>query len=207
MTDTFPDFTGRLVGNDRYLLEGILGTGAYGKVYKALDFSSNPDNPAHFAIKCLIQHPVGSRHEEFQLREIALHERVSNHPNIVTFHQVFYENDYVYVVLDLMDGGDLFSAIVERKIFQKNNTLIRESFVQLVDAVQHCHEKDVYHRDLKPENILCDKKGMYLSLADFGLCTDRPVTSDFWCGSGFYMSPGKHLAIAFLRFGSQCGLY
>ncbi|KIK68039.1 hypothetical protein GYMLUDRAFT_216491 [Collybiopsis luxurians FD-317 M1] len=189
ITDTFPDFAGNLLDNGRFKLLEPLGSGAYGKVYKAIDLTSPCDNPDFFAIKCLLRPRSGSRHEDFQLREFALHRLVSSHANIVGFHKIIYEPVYVYVVLDLCSGGDLFAAITERQSLRQNDKLIKSLFVQLLDAVHHCHENSVYHRDLKPENILCSQDGEHIYLADFGLSTQNKVSDDFGCGSSYYMSP------------------
>ncbi|KAJ3976258.1 serine/threonine protein kinase, negative regulator of sexual conjugation and meiosis [Lentinula raphanica] len=191
VTDTFPDFTGHLLDNGRFKLIELLGSGAYGKVYKAFDLTSTCEDPKYYAVKCLLKPKPGSREEEFQLREFALHRLISasDHPNIVSFHNVFYEHTFVYVILDLCSGGDLFGAITERKVFCQNTELIKSVFVQLLDAVHHCHENGIYHRDLKPENILFSKDGRQIYLADFGLSTQNKVSEDFGCGSSYYMSP------------------
>jgi serine/threonine protein kinase len=189
VTDTFPDFAGHLLDSGRLKLLELLGSGAYGKVYKAIDLTSPCEKPDYFAVKCLLRPKPGSRHENFQLREFALHRLVSSHPNIVGFHKVLYDHTYVYVVLDLCLGGDLFAVITERKVLQHNDELIKSIFLQLLDAVYHCHENSVFHRDLKPENVLCSEDGTLIYLADFGLSTQKKVSEDFGCGSSYYMSP------------------
>ncbi|KAL0575567.1 hypothetical protein V5O48_006411 [Marasmius crinis-equi] len=189
LSDTLPDFTGSLLDDERLELLECLGSGAYGKVYKAVDRTSSPGSPTYFAVKCLLKPEAGSKEEEYQLREITLHKKVSGHSNIVTIHEVLFDDFFVYVILDFYDGGDLFAAITEIQTFDYEDETVKRVFVQLLDAVQHCHDLGVYHRDLKPENVLCSKDGSFVAIADFGLCTDKRICEDFGCGSSYYMSP------------------
>ncbi|KAF7333285.1 Protein serine threonine kinase [Mycena sanguinolenta] len=184
-----PDFTDCLVDEGRLLLTHVLGSGNYGVVYKALDTSSSPDAPIHYAVKCL--GPVrpnstqGSRHEE---REIKLHTLCSAHPHIATLHRRFCHAGFLFIVLELSAGGHLFDAI-DTGVFQNNDTLVRDVFLQLIDAVRYCHDRGVYHRDLKPENILCAADASDIRIADFGLATDCDPPSATAGGSVSYMSP------------------
>lgn len=190
VTDIMPDLDGHVIDGGRLQLLESLGSGAYGKVYRAVDITSPRHNRAFYAVKCLLRPAPGSNQEEFQNREFTLHSLVCDHPNIVTLHRVIYDREFVYVVLDLCTGGDLFSAIIETRVFQNNVQLIKHSFIQLIDAVHYCHEKSVFHRDLKPENVLCVNDGCDIRLADFGLSIQNHVSKDFGCGSSYYMSPG-----------------
>ncbi|KAJ7575630.1 kinase-like domain-containing protein, partial [Mycena floridula] len=182
----FPDFSGQTLQDGRYQVISILGVGAYGKVFKALDTSATNE---HFvAIKCVEQPEPGSREDVYQTREFILHKKVSDHPNIITFHGHFREHGFVFVVLDICDAGDLYNALVKKDFFLNKDDLVKSVMIQLIDALQHCHENSVFHRDLKPENVLLDDDG-HLYLADFGLCTDNAISEEFGCGTSLYMSP------------------
>jgi len=172
---------------DRYTLTGILGRGAYGVVYKAIDIYTN----IPFAIKALPKHGLDPRQRRFQQRELDLHGLASAHPYVVSMVQILDSPDCTYVVLEFCEEGDLFTNITERGHFIYNDSLARAAFHQLLTAVDFCHGLGIYHRDLKPENVLVTSTpaGTVVKLADFGLATTDAVTSDFGCGSTFYMSP------------------
>ncbi|KAJ7094655.1 serine/threonine protein kinase, negative regulator of sexual conjugation and meiosis [Mycena belliarum] len=188
-SEALPNFLGETVDNGRLKIIERLGSGAYGIVYKALDTTSPVDRPVHYAVKCMKRYPVGTREASFQARELKLHKMVSNHPNVLTIHRHFFDGEHLFMVLDFCAGGDLFVAITEKHRFRRNTDVLRHAFVQLLDAVQHCHNNWVFHRDLKPENILCDNQGCNIRLADFGLSTQKAICSDHGLGSPFYMSP------------------
>jgi serine/threonine protein kinase len=119
-----------------------------------------------------------------------LHYEVSDHANIVSLLRIVEEEDRTHVVMDYCPEGDLFMNITERGRFVGNDVAARNIFLQILDAVAHCHRRGIYHRDLKPENILVCEDGNQVKLADFGLATTDSYSSDFGCGSTFYMSPG-----------------
>ncbi|KAH6915339.1 kinase-like domain-containing protein, partial [Coprinopsis sp. MPI-PUGE-AT-0042] len=187
-TETLPEFSEQIVGANRYHLQDKLGSGAYGKVYRALDLLYKP-KPVYCAVKVLHCHPPGSKREKTQLREIVLQAKVSGHPNIVSLLDFFTNPLYLFVVLELCAGGDLFSAITEKGWYQDKPARIKATFLQILDGVQHCHERHIFHRDIKPENILCSLDGATARLADFGLSTTQRLSKEFGCGSSYYMSP------------------
>ena len=176
-----------LILADRLELTGILGVGAYGVVYTAVDIH----NRIQYAVKALNKIGLDQRQRRFQQREIQLHHEASHHPNVVSLIKIMDSFDCTYVVLEFCPEGDLFSSITENGQFLGNDFMARRAFLQILDAVDFCHSLGIYHRDLKPENILVTDGGLTVKLADFGLATRDYVTSDFGCGSTFYMSPGR----------------
>ncbi|KAK4121698.1 Pkinase-domain-containing protein [Parathielavia appendiculata] len=180
---------GRFI-TDSLQLTGIVGTGAYGVVYSAVDKRSN----VQYAVKCLSKFnpdgtPLDRRQVAFQTREIRLHHLASNHRNVVSILKIIDYLDCIYVILEYCPEGDLFYNITERGQYVGKDELAKNVFLQILDAVGHCHSLGIYHRDLKPENILVSDQGGTVKLADFGLATSSERSEDYGCGSTFYMSP------------------
>ncbi|XP_047332207.1 CBL-interacting serine/threonine-protein kinase 24 isoform X3 [Impatiens glandulifera] len=121
-------------------------------------------------------------------REISI-MKIVRHPNIVRLHEVLSSREKIYIVLELVTGGELFDQIVYKgKLSEKQS---RRFFQQLIDAVAHCHSKGVYHRDLKPENLLLDSHGN-LKVSDFGLSALQPQGIELLhttCGTPNYLAP------------------
>lgn len=174
----------------RLELTGILGVGAYGTVYTAVDLRTN----VPYAVKALNKIGLDSRQRKFQQREIQLHHHASQHPNVVPLVKILDDVDCTFVVIQFCPEGDLFSSITERGQYVGDDLMAKRVFLQILDAVQFCHSIGIYHRDLKPENILVTDGGMTVKLADFGLATTDYITTDYGCGSTFYMSPECHQA-------------
>lgn len=171
-------------------LREILGTGAYGVVYSALDTKDN----VRYAVKCLSKFnadgtPLDRRQLAFQTREIRLHHQASAHPNVVSILKIIDNPDCVYAILEYCPEGDLFFNITECGQYVGKDELAKSVFLQILDAVEYCHSLGIYHRDLKPENILVSNRGETVKLADFGLATANERSEDYGCGSTFYMSP------------------
>ena len=170
----------------------VLGKGSYGVVYRAVEQKGGWfRGPREFAVKVMKkQHPT-SPEGRCQGREIVIHKIVTGHPNIVTLHEVLEDDQFIYLVLDYCSGSDMYYAIVDRFTYVQNDALVKKAFVQLIDAVQHCHDKGIYHRDLKPDNVFISRDGSKISLGDLGLATDVEINKEHGTGSSAYMSPGK----------------
>jgi serine/threonine protein kinase len=139
---------GQTIDNGALMIEAILGAGAFGVVYRAVDTQSG----AYYAVK-----RVEKVHSDYhQTRETQLHARVSSHPHVLTLHREIDAGHYAFFVYDLC-AGDLHS-VIRKLTFFREDELIKRVFVQIIDALEYCHSRGVYHRDLKPENILVSSK-------------------------------------------------
>lgn len=194
VTATIPDFTGRMIDNGRLRLVNVIGEGAHGVVYRAVEEtsagSSSAPTPKEYAVKVQTKAAVSAREGRCQTREVTIHKIASDHPNVVTLHDVIEDDEFVYIITDYCPGGDLFTLMIDQAKYARDSELAKKVFVQILDAVQSLHDKGVYHRDLKPENLFANSDGTELYLGDFGLATDVLKSSGFSCGSMYYMSPG-----------------
>lgn len=193
MSDAFAsDLVGKQVGG-RYLLSSLLGCGAAGSVYKAVDIIL--ENSPTFAIKFVRESNIARRRRQ-QIAEIDNHDAVAHCPHVMKLCDFFYEDDYFVFVFPLCEI-DIFRAIWKQQVYWKNDALIKEAFVEILDGVLACHFKGVYHRDLKPANIMCGASGKEIRIGDFGLSSGTPVCEDGGCGTSYYMSPGQSLVSAY----------
>lgn len=96
-----------------------------------------------------------------------------DHPNIVGVHQVFEDNETAYMALDLVRGHDLLSMI-EGEAPRPAPERIKEILLQLLDAVDYIHKRDILHRDISPDNVLIDRSGKPV-LIDFGAAREEAI--------------------------------
>lgn len=112
------------------------------------------------------------------------------HANIVQLLEVYEDTKHVYLVMELMQGGELFDRIVQKENYSEVEAKI--AFRDILSALEYLHSKNVMHRDLKPENLLYkDKTDASLKLADFGfaqvVAPNQLLTTS--CGSPNYVAP------------------
>ncbi|XP_007943939.2 serine/threonine-protein kinase DCLK3 [Orycteropus afer afer] len=113
-----------------------------------------------------------------------------SHPNIVKLHEVYETETEIYLIMEYVQGGDLFDAIIENVKFPERDAALM--IMDLCKALVHMHDKSIVHRDLKPENLLVQRnedKSTTLKLADFGLAkfVVRPIFTV--CGTPTYVAP------------------
>lgn len=150
----------------KYKVIDILGKGAMGIVYRALD----PDINREVAIKTIRFDTVIDETGKNETLKRFMREAQAvgklEHPNIATIYDVSREQDQTNIVMQLIDGKSLKDIIESGKKFTVPEVLsLMES---LAEALGYAHEQGIVHRDVKPANILVDKKGKP-HLVDFGV--------------------------------------
>ena len=146
----------------KYELGRTLGTGTFSKVKHGIDTETDGE----FAIKIIDKAQLAKEHMEEQLkREIAV-MKLLRHEHIVQLREVLQTQKHIYLILEIITGGELFDKIVAAKRFEE--PVARRYFQQLIMGVYYCHQQGIAHRDLKPENLLLDGNDN-LKISDFGL--------------------------------------
>lgn len=121
------------------------------------------------AVKIVKKKELTIKDLELLKREIDV-LKVCQHPNIINFFDVFDNQDYIYIVMEVLKGGDFFSYLHQRN-FNIPEETARDIMHQLATAIYYLHSFGIAHRDLKPENILMLEKGdnPQVKIVDFGL--------------------------------------
>jgi len=107
-------------------------------------------------------------------------------------HETFEDEKYWCLIMELMQGGELFDLILEKDHFSESEA--REATRAIIDAIDYCHKLGITHRDIKPENLLLGSKELgiaSLKLADFGLARvlDENTMASTACGTPGYVAP------------------
>lgn len=116
-----------------------------------------------------------------------------DHPNILKIYEVFETKHSIYLVIEMLEGGELIKRIKEKNKLRHKD--IAKLMKNLLSALEHIHSKGIMHRDLKPENILLRKKNdMFdIVIADFGLASEIkiPTSQIFFkrCGTPGFVAP------------------
>ncbi|XP_055324938.1 myosin light chain kinase A-like [Sitodiplosis mosellana] len=170
--------------NADYHIGKELGRGACGVV----NFVQNRRTCKFYALK--ITRNENEKSISTMMREVDILKKL-NHPCILHLHKVKSYTDSVAILIDYMEGGDLFTRIRGCGHFSENFS--KFIFYQICCGVAHLHEQKVTHRDLKPENILLSTADKYtlVKVADFGLskCTTFDSVLKTQCGTVHYLAP------------------
>lgn len=159
-----------------YYLKEELGAGNSSVVRKGVD----RQNGNVYAIKIIKKGLKHNSNEEQILREVDILKRL-NHPNIIRYENIVDSDSFLFLVLELARGGDLFDQI--GKLNEKEN---RHIFKQVFEGINYLHSSGIVHRDIKPENILLEPNNV-VKITDFGLARISDKSMNTLCGTPIYL--------------------
>jgi len=168
----------------------MIGKGSFARVYLVED----KETKAKYAVKAFSKEYLlsQSKGKESLMNEIEIMQIVK-HPNIMNLQELHESKNSIYLVLELLEGGELFNYVSS-----KNSITIHEIcrvMKCLLEALSYLSDKKIMHRDLKPENMILKEKGELsqatLKLVDFGLATQCDVPEYLFkrCGTPGYVAP------------------
>lgn len=182
-------------------VRATLGCGAFGRV----KLCKLAKKDMYFALKCQAKKSiVESGLQEHVLNEMRIMKKI-NHPYIDRLYLALQDKQYIYFVLELLQGGELFTHLRNRGKLAEQTARFYAATV--VYAFSTLHAKKIAYRDLKPENLVMDTSG-YVKLVDFGLAKQL-LSGKTWtlCGTPDYLAPeiilneGHDLAVDYWALG------
>ena len=171
--------------SDFYKLENELGRGSFAIVHAGV----HKETGERVAIKIFDKSALDEDDETALQSEVDILSQL-DHPNAVKLIEIFDEESNIYLVLELLAGGELFDRIVEKESYSEKEA--SDTIRPIVDAVRYCHGLGIVHRDLKPENLLYESEDEHsaIKITDFGLA--RFVMNELAttaCGTPNYVAP------------------
>ncbi|XWS29196.1 hypothetical protein CRYUN_Cryun24cG0007900 [Craigia yunnanensis] len=176
--------------DQRYTIGKLLGHGQFGYTYVATD-KANGDRVAVKKIeKNKMVLPIAV---EDVKREVKILEALKGHENMVQFYNVFEDDSYVYIVMELCEGGELLDRILAKKDSRYSEKDAAVVVRQMLKVAAECHLRGLVHRDMKPENFLfkSTREDSPLKATDFGLSDFIRPGKRFQdiVGSAYYVAP------------------
>ena len=171
---------------DFYKYGRLIGQGAFGKVNLGLNVLTG----RVVAIKSFNKSNLNSNSENMKkiVYETNLMKKL-NHPNITKILELFEEKEYILIIMEYINGGNLFSFLKKhRTVSEKTAKLL---YKQIILGIKYMHEQNIVHRDIKLENILIDLNNN-IKICDFGIgrvlsSPDQPLFDQ--CGTPMYIAP------------------
>uniref|UniRef100_A0A3B4CTU7 Serine/threonine-protein kinase DCLK2 n=1 Tax=Pygocentrus nattereri TaxID=42514 RepID=A0A3B4CTU7_PYGNA len=170
--------------SDRYRVGRMIGDGNFAVVHECVEHSTG----RAYALKIINKGKCRGKEQMIQ-NEVAILRRVK-HPNIVLLIEEMDTYSELYLVMELVKGGDLFDAITSATRYTERDA--SGMLYNLANAIKYLHSLNIVHRDIKPENLLVYEHqdgSKSLKLGDFGLATvvDGPLYTV--CGTPTYVAP------------------
>ncbi|KAL5200253.1 hypothetical protein ABZP36_021456 [Zizania latifolia] len=174
----------------RYQVGRLLGHGQFGYTFAATDRHSGDPVAVKRIDKAKMVRPVAV---EDVKREVKILKELKGHENIVHFYNAFEDDSYVYIVMELCEGGELLDRILAKKNSRYSEKDAAVVVRQMLKVAAECHLHGLVHRDMKPENFLfkSTKEDSPLKATDFGLSDFIKPGKKFHdiVGSAYYVAP------------------
>ncbi|CAD8150941.1 unnamed protein product [Paramecium pentaurelia] len=171
--------------NKVYAFGQVLGQGAFGKVWKVTHKTTGLIR----AMKQIKKSELIKEDEQKLFQEMHILKNL-DHPHIVKLYELYQDQTNYYMITEYLSGGELFERIKKMQVFTEKRA--SELILQILLAINYCHEQKIVHRDLKPENILFSgpEPQQNLKIIDFG-CSRRFNTSKMTkrMGTPYYIAP------------------
>ncbi|KAK7560828.1 kinase-like domain-containing protein [Phyllosticta paracitricarpa] len=165
-----------------FTIQRTLGTGSFGRVHLV----QSKHNQRFYAIKVLKKaQVVKMKQVEHTNDERKMLQKVK-HPFLITLWGTFQDSKNLYMVMDFVEGGELFSLL--RKSQRFPNPVAKFYAAEVTLALDYLHSLNIIYRDLKPENLLLDRHG-HLKITDFGFAKEVPDITWTLCGTPDYLAP------------------
>lgn len=159
------------LGLEDFVTIKVIGKGAFGEVRLV----QKRDTGKVYAMKTLYKSEMFKKD---QLAHVKAERDIlagSDSPWVVSLYYSFQDDDYLYLIMEFLPGGDLMTMLIKYDVFSEDIT--RFYIAECVLAIEAIHKLGFIHRDIKPDNILIDKSG-HIKLSDFGLSTGLHKTHD-----------------------------
>ncbi|KAF2634757.1 Pkinase-domain-containing protein [Massarina eburnea CBS 473.64] len=165
-----------------FTIQRTLGTGSFGRVHLV----QSKHNQRFYAVKVLKKaQVVKMKQVEHTNDERRMLQQVK-HPFLITLWGTFQDSKNLYMVMDFVEGGELFSLL--RKSQRFPNPVAKFYAAEVTLALDYLHSQNIIYRDLKPENLLLDRHG-HLKITDFGFAKEVPDITWTLCGTPDYLAP------------------
>lgn len=172
---------GKYTLNDFQIMR-TLGTGSFGRVHLV----RSVHNGRYYAIKVLKKHQVVKMKQIEHTNDERRMLKLVEHPFLIRMWGTFQDAKNLFMVMDYIEGGELFSLL--RKSQRFPNPVAKFYAAEVTLALEYLHFQNIIYRDLKPENILLDRNG-HIKITDFGFAKEVETVTWTLCGTPDYIAP------------------
>ena len=159
-----------------------IGVGSFGQVRLAL----HTPTQTPYALKSMFKGQIIAQNQVAHVMSEKQIMQRCNHPFLLRLAASYMDADNVYMLIELVQGGELFGLLRTQRYFQEPVAAFYAAIV--VSAFEYLHDRSIVYRDLKPENLLLDAQG-YLKVVDFGFAKEVRAKTWTLCGTPEYLAP------------------